>query len=63
MRANLTVEQAALYRAIIDDLMTKAGFVMRSRELLTMPLTASYKSFVAKLAKRRFLAVAQSPIP
>ena len=59
----LSREGAFAEPAIIDDLMTKAGFVMRSRELLTMPLTASYKSFVAKLAKRRFLAVAQSPIP
>ena len=41
--------------------MTKAGFVVRSREQLTLPLTASYQTFVAKLSKRRFLSVAQSP--
>jgi hypothetical protein len=47
---------------VIDDMMTKAGFVIISREQIDMPLNTSFKNFVAKLSKRRFLSVAQSPM-
>ena len=46
---------------IIDDMMKEAGFAIRSREQIDMPLADPFQNFVAKLSKRRFLSVAQSP--
>jgi SAM-dependent methyltransferase len=47
---------------LIDDMMKTAGFVVRSREQIGMPLSSSYRNLVSKISKRRFLSLAQAPI-
>ena len=46
---------------VVDDMMKQAGFVILRRQQIAMPLTVPFKNLVDKLAKRRFLTVAQSP--
>jgi hypothetical protein len=38
-----------------------AGFGIRRREQIDMPLSSSIQNLVSKLAKQRFLTLAQSP--
>jgi SAM-dependent methyltransferase len=45
----------------MDALMQEAGFVVRQRTQFDVPLLPSYQDYFAKLGKRRFLSVAQSP--
>jgi SAM-dependent methyltransferase len=45
----------------VDALMQDAGFVIKQRTQFDVPLLKSYQDYFAKLGKRRFLTVAQSP--
>ena len=46
----------------VDSMMVAAGFTVNRRDQIDMPLALPFQDLVAKLSKRRFLAVAQSPI-
>jgi SAM-dependent methyltransferase len=45
----------------VDALMNEAGFRIQDRVPFAVPLSETYQSFFAKLGKRRFVTVAQSP--
>jgi SAM-dependent methyltransferase len=45
----------------VDRMMENAGFVVKDRTQFAMQLSESYQNFFAKLGKRRFLLVSQSP--
>jgi len=46
----------------VDAVMQEAGFVVKQRTQFDVSLLPSYQDYFAKLGKRRFLSVAQSPI-
>jgi SAM-dependent methyltransferase len=45
----------------IDALASAAGFIMRNREELDLPLAGPLRDYSARLSKRRFMTVFQSP--
>lgn len=47
---------------IVDALMQEAGFLIKDRVPFAVPLSETYQAFFAKLGKRRFVTVAQSPL-
>lgn len=47
---------------IVDALMQEAGFLIQDRVPFAVPLSETYQAFFAKLGKRRFVTVAQSPL-